>query len=90
MRNFELELELINFELEVSYKKNLIQKLIYHFYNVNTYIWCYQYTGIIMIQSFGSLIYHLTGNANLEPKFAPPLLKLWLLKYYSLSPDLTV
>jgi len=39
LRNFELELR--NFEFEVSYKK-LIQKLIYHFYNVNTYMWCYQ------------------------------------------------
>ena len=39
--------------IEVSTKKE-IYKLIYHFYNVNTYMWCYQYTGTKMIQNFGS------------------------------------
>ena len=32
-------------------------KLIYHFYNVNTYMWCYQYTGTIMIQSWLVLLF---------------------------------
>ena len=35
------ELELRNLEFLT---KNLICKLIYHFYDVNTYMWCYQYT----------------------------------------------
>ena len=34
--------------IEVSYKK-IIHKLIYNFYNINTYMWCYQYTGTKMI-----------------------------------------
>jgi len=28
-------------------QKKEIHKLIYHIYNVNTYMWCYQYTGTI-------------------------------------------
>ena len=40
LRNFELELR--NFELELKFPtiKNLIHKLIYHFYNAYTYMWC--------------------------------------------------
>ena len=61
LRNFELELEtfeleLRNFEFKVSYKKINPKKFIYHFYNVSTYMWCYQNTGAIMIQSFGSMV----------------------------------
>jgi len=36
-------------EFEVSYKTIKSKKFIYHFYNVNTYMWCHQYTGTIMI-----------------------------------------
>jgi len=33
-------------QLELKYPtKNVIYKLIYHFDNVNTYLWCYQYAG---------------------------------------------
>ena len=54
LRNYELELR--KFELKFPTKK-LIQKLIYHFYNVNTYMWCYQYTGTIMIQNLIKMVW---------------------------------
>ena len=47
-----------NFLIWSFLQKSFIQNLIYHFYNVNTYMWCYQYTGTIMIESFGSCDYH--------------------------------
>jgi len=60
LRNFELELELRNLELELELRnfdlkfptKQLHPKINIPFYNVNIYMWCYQYTGTIMIQNF--------------------------------------
>ena len=53
MANFGIDY-LKKMELELgNLKKKKIYQLIYHFYNVNTYMWCYQYTGTKMIQNFG-------------------------------------
>jgi len=47
-------LEILNWNWEIlNWKfptKKLNPKINYHFYNVNNYMWCYQYTGTIMIQ----------------------------------------
>ena len=47
-RNFELELR--NFELELKFPTKEIQKLIYHFYNINAYMRCDNYPGTLMIE----------------------------------------
>jgi len=46
-------------------QQNLNHKLIYHFYYINTYIWCYQYTGTKMIQNFGSF-YIYTSDTHTD------------------------
>ena len=62
-KKLNLNWEILNWNWSFL-QKNLIQTLIYHFYNVNTYMWCYQYTGTIIIRTFGSLYMALLFGEN--------------------------
>jgi len=66
-----MELEFKKFGIGISYKTNEIHKLIYHFYNVNTYMWCYQHTGTKMIQNFGSIYIYIYIYQIRTPTVAP-------------------